>query len=69
MFNKGLISVIMPTYNPNLNFLREAINSIINQTYRKYEFIIIDDGSDSKVKEFIRSLNDKRIKVKENQRI
>ena len=42
--NNPLISVIMPVYNGE-PYLREAIESILNQTYRQIEFIIINDGS------------------------
>jgi len=38
------VSVIMPVYNAG-NFLVEAIESILNQTYRNFEFIIVDDAS------------------------
>jgi hypothetical protein len=39
-----LISVVMPTYNGE-RFLRPAIDSILNQTLRDFELIVIDDGS------------------------
>jgi glycosyltransferase involved in cell wall biosynthesis len=39
-----LISVIMPVYNAE-KYLDKSIQSIINQTYKNFEFIIIDDGS------------------------
>jgi glycosyltransferase involved in cell wall biosynthesis len=39
-----LVSVIMPVYNAG-NFLMEAIESILNQTYQNFEFIIVDDAS------------------------
>lgn len=39
------ISVIMSVYNTNKSFLAEAIESILNQTYPNFEFIIIDDNS------------------------
>lgn len=39
-----LITVIMPVYNAG-QFLSDSINSVINQTYKKWELIIINDGS------------------------
>jgi len=39
-----LVSVIMPVYNAG-DFLRPAINSILKQTYKNFELIIIDDTS------------------------
>ncbi len=38
------ISVVMPVYNGE-RFFSEAIESILNQSYRDFEFIIVDDGS------------------------
>jgi len=38
------ISVVMPAYN-SARFVRQAIESILNQTYPSFEFIIVDDGS------------------------
>ena len=38
------ISVIMSVYN-GIPYLQEAVESILNQTFRDFEFIIIDDGS------------------------
>ncbi len=62
------ISVIMPVYNGE-KFVSRAIKSILNQTFRNFEFIIIDDGSRDKtlkiLKEF--SKKDKRIKVLVNK--
>lgn len=43
-FIDGLVSVIMPTYNSE-KFLREAIESVLSQTYQNWELLIIDDNS------------------------
>lgn len=44
MENKGLISVIIPVYNVE-KYLRECVDSVLGQTYTKYEIILVDDGS------------------------
>lgn len=60
---KGLISVVMSNYNTPLNYLKESIDSVLNQTYSNFEFIIIDDGSTDDSLEFIKSYDDPRIKL------
>lgn len=55
-----LISVIMPVYNGE-EFLRETIDSVLNQTYQNFEFIIVNDGSVDSTQQIIDSYNDKRI--------
>lgn len=54
------VSVVMPVYNGE-KYLREAIDSILNQTYSNFEFIIINDGSSDKSEQIITSYNDNRI--------
>ena len=39
-----LVDIILPNYNKGI-FLEEAINSVINQTYKNWQLYIIDDGS------------------------
>jgi len=55
-----LISIIIPVYNGS-NYMREAIDSAINQTYKNIEIIVINDGSDDggKTDEIARSYGDK----------
>lgn len=60
------ISVVMPVYNAE-KYLREAIDSILNQTYGDFEFIIIDDGSTDSSPEIVRSYSDPRIRFYINE--
>jgi glycosyltransferase involved in cell wall biosynthesis len=60
------ISVVMPVYNGE-QFLAEAIQSILNQTYLDFEFIIIDDGSTDKTSEILTSFRDRRISHIKNE--
>ena len=65
------ISVIMPAYNAE-KYIGEAIESILNQTYKNFEFIIINDGSTDRTEDIILSYDDPRIvylKNKENSGI
>lgn len=62
------ISVIMPVYNTQEPLLREAIESILNQTYTDFELIIIDDGSKNNVSEVVKSYTDERIKFYQNEK-
>ncbi|OGM93849.1 hypothetical protein A2524_00620 [Candidatus Wolfebacteria bacterium RIFOXYD12_FULL_48_21] len=55
-----LISVIMPVYNAE-RFVKEAIESILHQTFTDFEFIIINDGSSDRSAEIIKSFTDPRI--------
>ena len=59
------IDVIMSVYNGE-NYLREAIESVLNQTYTNFKFIIVDDGSDDNSHDIIKSYADKRIKLIRN---
>jgi GT2 family glycosyltransferase len=56
------LSIICPVYNPNIAFLRAAIESVLNQTYSRWEMILVDDVSDFDPKASIADLlNDSRI--------
>ena len=57
----------MPAYNAE-QYICEAIESILNQTYKDFEFIIINDGSTDRTKEIIKSYNDPRIVYLENEK-
>ena len=61
-----LVSVIMPVYNCE-KYVEEAIDSILNQSYKNIELIIIDDGSKDKSIDIINSYEDERIKFSKNK--
>ena len=61
-----LVSVLMAVYNGE-KFLREAIDSILNQTYTNFEFLIVNDGSVDLTEEIILSYSDSRIRYIKNE--
>lgn len=56
------VSVIVPVHNSS-KYLKECIDSIINQTYKDLEIIIIDDNSTDDSLKIIKAYKDKRIKL------
>jgi len=56
-----LISTIITTFNRAL-FLEKAIKSILNQTFKDFELLILDNSSADNTEEIVKSFNDKRIK-------
>ena len=55
------VSIIMNCYNGQ-DFLKESINSVIDQTYKKWELIFYDNCSTDKSAQIVKKYNDKRIK-------
>lgn len=68
MNEKIMVSVVMPVYNTEEGMLRESIESILNQTYKNFEFIIVNDASDVETTGVIESYKDERIKHIKNDR-
>jgi glycosyltransferase involved in cell wall biosynthesis len=56
------VTVLMSVYNSE-KYLKEAIDSILNQTYKNFDFLIINDGSTDKSQAIIKSYNDSRIRL------
>lgn len=61
------VSVIMAVYN-GMPYLKESVESILIQTFKNFEFIIVDDASIDGTWGFLRALKDKRIKLVKNKR-
>lgn len=61
-----LISIVMPVYNPPLRYLKDALESVLNQNYPNWQLCIADDNSpNEKVKKLLRAyaVKDKRIEI------
>lgn len=62
----GGITVLLPVYNGE-RYLKQAVRSVLNQTYKNFELLIVDDGSTDKSVEIARSFNDSRIRIHKKQ--
>lgn len=62
------VSVVMSEYNTKREYLCTAIESILNQTFKDFEFIIVDDCGENNLDEIIEKYNDKRIKIIKNDK-
>ena len=67
MYDFGLVSIVMPSYNSE-KYIKASIESVLNQTYPKWELLIVDDCSTDKTVEIIKSLKDERIKFFQNEK-
>jgi len=60
------VSVIIPTYN-RAHMITEAIDSALNQTFKDFELIIVDNCSSGNTESVVKSYDDKRIRYFKNQ--
>ena len=60
-----LVSIIMPSFN-TATYIADSVNSVLNQTYKNWELIIVDDCSTDNTDEVIKSFDDRRIKYFKN---
>jgi len=66
-FNMPKVSVCIPNYNYGA-FIEDAIKSVLNQTFKDFELIIVDDCSTDNSVEIIKSFTDQRIKFIKNEK-
>lgn len=62
------VTILMSVYREKDNELKEAIESILNQTYKDFEFLIINDGQEERINNIVNSYSDNRIKLIENEK-
>lgn len=62
MVSTPIVSVVMPTKNSE-KYLKEAINSILSQTFMDFEFIVVDDQSNDNTVSIIKSYSDPRVHI------
>lgn len=65
--NEPLVTVFMPVYNSE-QYIKEALESILNQTYKNLEIVLVDDGSTDRSVEIIKSYHDDRIRLVQNEK-
>ena len=66
MENNGLVSVVMPSYNSE-KYIKDSIESVLNQTYPYWELLIVDDCSTDETVEIIKGFHDERIRLFQNE--
>ncbi|MCD6661725.1 MAG: glycosyltransferase family 2 protein, partial [Lentimicrobium sp.] len=60
--NYPLVSIIIPAYNAE-RFIRETLDSVVNQTWPDIEVFVVDDGSRDKTVEIARTYESEKLKV------
>ena len=58
---KSKVSILMNTYNSD-KFIKESINSVLNQSYKKLELVIYDNCSSDLTQKIVKSFNHLKIK-------
>jgi len=66
MDEQPLVSIILPVYNAE-RYIAFSIESVINQTYRNLEILIVDDASNDRSIELVQGFKDSRIKIVKNE--
>ncbi|MEO0250310.1 MAG: glycosyltransferase family A protein, partial [candidate division WOR-3 bacterium] len=59
---KPLVLVVMPLYNA-VQYVQKAVDSILNQTFKEFQLLIIDDGSTDGSYELVQGIKDPRVTV------
>src|SRR3990167_7486256 len=65
MTKKPLVSICIPTHN-RPDYLKQALRSALNQTYKNIEVVISDNSNDSLTENFVKTIKDRRIRYYRN---
>lgn len=64
---QGLVSIIMPSYN-TADYIAQSVQSVLNQTYKNWELIIVDDCSTDNTDQVLSKFKDERIHILKNKK-
>ncbi len=62
------VTVLMSVYHESKEYLKQAMDSILNQTYHDFEFLIIDDGNNQDLVALVEEYQDSRIRLIHNEK-
>ena len=62
-----LVSVVIPTYN-RIHSLPASVDSVLKQTYKNLELIIMDDGSSDGTEEYVKGIADERVRYRKAEK-
>lgn len=60
---KNRLTVVIPVYN-GMPFLKDTVQSILNQTYKDFHLLIVDDGSTDDSPDYLKTLSDPRVEIR-----
>lgn len=60
--DKVFVSIVCSTYN-NAKYIKECVDSVLTQTYKNFEFILVNNGSTDNTSKILESYNDSRLKI------
>ncbi|MCL4378622.1 MAG: glycosyltransferase family 2 protein [Actinobacteria bacterium] len=66
LLKNPLFTIAIPVFN-RLNYFKEALKSVLNQSFNDFELVIVDDCSTDGTWEYIRAINDPRVKIFRNK--
>src|SRR5262245_4369124 len=61
MSSQPAISIVLPVHN-GIPYVRQAVESLLGQTFRDFELLAVDDGSTDETPQYLRSLADPRVR-------